>query len=97
MHTFITKDSRLLYFKMSFFFGQGIVVFGITVYAQALVIREKGPVFTTAFRPSSMVIVAIMGLLILGEEMHLGEYVFDSFIIPITKFESFIIPITKLK
>ncbi|XP_052299012.1 WAT1-related protein At5g07050-like isoform X5 [Citrus sinensis] len=51
----------------------GIVVFGITVYAQTLVIREKGPVFMTAFRPSSTVIVAILGLLILGEELHLGE------------------------
>ncbi|GAY32549.1 hypothetical protein CUMW_002970 [Citrus unshiu] len=63
----------------------GIVVIGITVYAQTLVIREKGPVFMTAFTPSSTVIVAIMGLLILGEELHLGEYVFESFIIPITK------------
>lgn len=51
----------------------GIVVFGITVYAQTLVIRQKGPVFMTAFRPSSTVIVAIMGPLILGEELHLGE------------------------
>ncbi|KAK9193852.1 hypothetical protein WN944_004552 [Citrus x changshan-huyou] len=33
----------------------------------------SGPVFMTAFRPSSTVIVAIMGLLILGEELHLGE------------------------
>ncbi|KAJ4705614.1 WAT1-related protein [Melia azedarach] len=51
----------------------GIVVFGLTAYVQILVIREKGPVFVTAFRPLSTVIVAILGLLILGEQLHLGE------------------------
>ncbi|KAJ0027241.1 hypothetical protein Pint_36500 [Pistacia integerrima] len=51
----------------------GVVIFGITVYLQTLVIREKGPVFMTAFRPLATVIVAVMGLLILGEEPYLGR------------------------
>ncbi|KAK9193849.1 hypothetical protein WN944_004549 [Citrus x changshan-huyou] len=50
-----------------------ILVFGITLYAQTLVIREKGPVFMTAFTPLSTVIAAVTGLLVLGEELHLGE------------------------
>lgn len=49
-------------------------MFGLTAYVQILVIREKGPVFVTAFRPLSTVIVAILGMLILGEQLHLGEY-----------------------
>ncbi|WCJ18034.1 nodulin MtN21 /EamA-like transporter family protein [Euphorbia peplus] len=53
----------------------GIVIFGIVVYIQMLAIREKGPVFVTAFSPLATVLVAIMGLLILGEPLHLGSVV----------------------
>ncbi|KAG8650545.1 hypothetical protein MANES_07G057200v8 [Manihot esculenta] len=52
---------------------QGIVIFGIIVYVQMTVIRKKGPVFVTAFRPSSTVLAAVMGVLILGEALHLGS------------------------
>jgi len=49
------------------------VIFGITVYVQTLAIRLKGPVFMTAFRPLSTLIVAIMGLLILGDALYIGR------------------------
>ncbi|XP_025012009.1 WAT1-related protein At5g07050-like [Ricinus communis] len=50
----------------------GIMIMGIVTYIQTLVVRVRGPVFVTAFRPLITVIVAIMGLLILGEALHLG-------------------------
>ncbi|XP_050234535.1 WAT1-related protein At5g07050-like [Mercurialis annua] len=50
----------------------GIVIFGIATYVQTLVMRTRGPVFVTAFRPFTTVIVAILGLLILGDALHLG-------------------------
>ncbi|GMN27262.1 hypothetical protein TIFTF001_001576 [Ficus carica] len=53
----------------------GIVIFGITFYVQNLVLRRKGPVFVTAFRPLGSLLVAIMALLILGEALHLGSIV----------------------
>ncbi|KAF8369757.1 hypothetical protein HHK36_032221 [Tetracentron sinense] len=51
----------------------GIMIYGVTTYVQLLVIRRKGPVFMTAFRPLSTISVAVMGLIILGEELHLGD------------------------
>jgi hypothetical protein len=56
-------------------FLQGVVIFGITLYVQTLVIRQKGPVFMTAFRPLATIIVAIMGLVILRDALYLGGYV----------------------
>ncbi|XP_041003881.1 WAT1-related protein At5g07050-like [Juglans microcarpa x Juglans regia] len=53
----------------------GIVIFGITVYVQTLVVRKKGPVFMTAFRPLAIVIVAIMGLFILGDVLYMGSII----------------------
>ncbi|KAG7986849.1 hypothetical protein I3843_03G102900 [Carya illinoinensis] len=53
----------------------GIVIFGITVYVQTLVIRKKGPVFMTTFRPLATIIVAIMGLLILGNALYMGSII----------------------
>ncbi|KAK7860349.1 wat1-related protein [Quercus suber] len=50
----------------------GVVIFGITVYLQTLVIRQKGPVFMTAFRPLATVIVAITGLFLLGDALYFG-------------------------
>lgn len=55
---------------------QGIVIYGITIYVQTLVVRTKGPVFMTAFRPLATIVVAIMGLFILGEAIYLGRYVY---------------------
>ncbi|KAF5480429.1 hypothetical protein F2P56_001179 [Juglans regia] len=53
----------------------GIMIFGITVYVQTLVVRKKGPVFMTAFRPLATIIVAIMGLLILGNALYMGSII----------------------
>ncbi|KAF8412639.1 hypothetical protein HHK36_000607 [Tetracentron sinense] len=57
----------------AFYILQGIMIYGVTTYVQLLVIRRKGPVFMTAFRPLSTISVAVMGLIILGEELHLGD------------------------
>nr|GMD26043.1 WAT1-related protein At2g39510-like [Ipomoea batatas] len=35
--------------------------------------KEKGPVFVTAFNPLSMIIVAIMGSFMLSEQLDLGK------------------------
>ncbi|KAG2715905.1 hypothetical protein I3760_03G100500 [Carya illinoinensis] len=56
-------------------YWQGVVIFGITVYVQTLVVRKKGPVFMTAFRPLAIVIVAIMGLFILGDVLYMGSII----------------------
>ncbi|KAG2673002.1 hypothetical protein I3760_13G069300 [Carya illinoinensis] len=53
----------------------GIVIFGITIYIQTLVVRKKGPVFMTAFRPLFTIVVAIMGLLILGDALYMGSII----------------------
>ena len=36
--------------------------------------KERGPVFVTAFNPLCMIIVAVLGSIILGEEITLGRY-----------------------
>ncbi|KAM4071366.1 hypothetical protein ACB094_11G057200 [Castanea mollissima] len=59
----------------------GVVIFGITVYVQTLAIRLKGPVFMTAFKPLSTLIVAIMGLLILGDALYIGGVIGATLII----------------
>ncbi|KAG6493718.1 hypothetical protein ZIOFF_048718 [Zingiber officinale] len=51
---------------------QGIVTSSMAYYVQALVIKEKGPVFASAFSPLMMIIVAIMGSFILAEKIYLG-------------------------
>ncbi|KAL4621219.1 hypothetical protein ACB092_06G212100 [Castanea dentata] len=38
-----------------------------------MVIKEKGPVFMTAFNPLSMILVAIIGSFVLVEAMFLGS------------------------
>ncbi|XP_075644453.1 WAT1-related protein At5g07050-like [Castanea sativa] len=59
----------------------GVVIFGITVYVQTLAIRLKGPVFMTAFKPLSTLIVAIMGLLNLGDALYIGRVIGATLII----------------
>ncbi|KAK3009452.1 hypothetical protein RJ639_014209 [Escallonia herrerae] len=51
----------------------GIICSGIAYYFSGLVLKEKGPVFVSAFNPLSMVIVAIMASFILAEQMDLGR------------------------
>jgi len=51
----------------------GIVCSGVAYYVQGLVIKQRGPVFVTAFNPLCMIITAILGSIILGEVITLGS------------------------
>lgn len=53
---------------------QGIVCSGLAYYIQGVVMKDRGPVFVTAFSPLSMVIVAVLSSFILAEQMYLGRY-----------------------
>ncbi|MCD9642617.1 hypothetical protein HAX54_029500 [Datura stramonium] len=53
----------------------GIVNSGIGYYVSGLIMNVKGPVFVTAFNPLNMVIVAILGSIILSEQLNLGRVV----------------------
>ncbi|PPS18747.1 hypothetical protein GOBAR_AA01807 [Gossypium barbadense] len=53
----------------------GVVCSGIAYYAQGVVIRERGPVFVTAFSPLCMIITAALGSFILAEKVHLGSII----------------------
>lgn len=50
---------------------------GIAYYVQGTVIKERGPVFVTAFSPLCMIITAALGAFVLSEQVHLGRYNFD--------------------
>uniref|UniRef100_A0A7C9CUB0 WAT1-related protein n=1 Tax=Opuntia streptacantha TaxID=393608 RepID=A0A7C9CUB0_OPUST len=51
----------------------GVFCSGLAYYIQGLVMKERGPVFVTAFNPLCMVIVAILSALIMAEKMYLGR------------------------
>ncbi|KAJ4979413.1 hypothetical protein NE237_010193 [Protea cynaroides] len=53
----------------------GIICSGIAYYVQGLIMKERGPVFVTAFSPLSMVIVAILSTFILSEQLCVGSLV----------------------
>ncbi|CAA3012647.1 WAT1-related At2g37460-like [Olea europaea subsp. europaea] len=53
----------------------GIFCSGIAYYIQGVVMKERGPVFVTAFSPLSMIIVAVLSSFILAEQMFLGRVV----------------------
>lgn len=63
-------DMRLLTVVYS-----GIMCSGVSYYIQGIVMKVKGPVFVTAFNPLGMIIVAIMGSIILAEEITLGRVI----------------------
>ncbi|KAK9741392.1 hypothetical protein RND81_03G102200 [Saponaria officinalis] len=63
-------DSKLLAYIYS-----GIVCSGLAYYVQGVVMKEKGPVFVTAFSPLSMIIVAFMGSFILAEQLSMGRII----------------------
>jgi hypothetical protein len=46
---------------------------GVAYYVQGLVTRQRGPVFVTAFSPLCMIVTALMGSVILKEEIRLGR------------------------
>ncbi|MFS7900905.1 hypothetical protein Hanom_Chr00s150302g01821751 [Helianthus anomalus] len=51
----------------------GIICSGAVYYVQGIIMRERGPVFVTAFNPLCMIIVAFMGLIFLAEKTYLGR------------------------
>ncbi|KAI3795649.1 hypothetical protein L1987_38305 [Smallanthus sonchifolius] len=61
-------DSRLLACVYS-----GVVCSGIAYYLQGVVNRVRGPVFVTAFSPLCMIITAVLGAIVLSEQVHLGS------------------------
>ncbi|XP_034205354.1 WAT1-related protein At2g39510-like isoform X2 [Prunus dulcis] len=63
-------DSKLLAAVYS-----GIICSGVAYYIQGLVMKERGPVFVTAFSPLSMIIVAVMSSFMLAEIMYLGRVI----------------------
>ncbi|GMN39011.1 hypothetical protein TIFTF001_008243 [Ficus carica] len=58
--------------KLMAAFYNGIMCSGLAYYIQGVIMKDRGPVFVTAFSPLCMVIVAIMGSFILGEQLYLG-------------------------
>ncbi|KAI6675024.1 hypothetical protein NL676_002930 [Syzygium grande] len=53
----------------------GIVCSGVTYYLQGVVMKDKGPVFVTAFSPLGTVIVAVLSTFILAERLFLGRII----------------------
>ncbi|XP_073315239.1 WAT1-related protein At1g21890-like [Primulina huaijiensis] len=53
----------------------GIVCSGIAYYLQSVVNKARGPVFVTAFSPLSMIITAVLGAIVLSEQVHLGSLI----------------------
>ncbi|GLT79252.1 hypothetical protein SLA2020_507460 [Shorea laevis] len=51
----------------------GVISSGLTYYIQGLIMKDRGPVFVTAFSPLCMVIVAVMSSFIFAEQMFLGR------------------------
>ncbi|KAH7524508.1 hypothetical protein FEM48_Zijuj06G0126800 [Ziziphus jujuba var. spinosa] len=66
----IGLDSRLLAAAYS-----GVVCSGIAYYMQGKVMKERGPVFVTAFSPLCMIITAALGAIVLAEQVHLGSLI----------------------
>ncbi|XP_041011067.1 WAT1-related protein At4g08300-like [Juglans microcarpa x Juglans regia] len=63
-------DSRLLASVYT-----GIVCSGIAYYLQGFVSKERGPVFVTSFSPLCMIITAVLGFIVLAEQVHLGSVI----------------------
>ncbi|XP_057504198.1 WAT1-related protein At2g39510-like [Actinidia eriantha] len=64
----LTWDTKLL----AAIYG-GIMCSGVNYYISGVVMKERGPVFVTAFNPLGMVFVAIMGSFMLAEEIYMGR------------------------
>ncbi|XP_042753240.1 WAT1-related protein At2g39510 isoform X2 [Lactuca sativa] len=59
----------------SFVILQGVVCSGFAYYISGVVMRDRGPVFVTAFNPLSMVIISILESSFLAEKLNLGNIV----------------------
>ncbi|CAN0878559.1 WAT1-related protein At1g25270 [Linum grandiflorum] len=53
----------------------GIVASGLVTIATVRIVETRGPVFASAFNPLSLVFVAIISCLMLGEVLHLGSVI----------------------
>ncbi|KAH7654706.1 WAT1-related protein [Dioscorea alata] len=53
----------------------GVVCSGVAYYVQGIVMKERGPVFVTAFNPLVMIIVAVLGSFILSENLTVGRII----------------------
>ncbi|XP_023904753.1 WAT1-related protein At2g39510 [Quercus suber] len=53
----------------------GLICSGFAFYIQGVVMKERGPVFVTAFSPLSVVLVMIIGSFILSETLHMGRVI----------------------
>ncbi|KAH7679465.1 WAT1-related protein [Dioscorea alata] len=53
----------------------GVMCSGVAYYVQGIVMKERGPVFVTAFNPLCMVIVAILASIILAEDITVGRVI----------------------
>ncbi|XP_073011357.1 WAT1-related protein At1g44800-like [Typha latifolia] len=53
----------------------GVVCSGVAYYVQGLVMKQRGPVFVTAFNPLCMIITAVLGSIILAEEITVGSVI----------------------
>jgi len=51
----------------------GVICSGLGYYLGGIIMKQKGPVFVTAFNPLSMVIVAFLGSIVLSEQLNLGR------------------------
>ncbi|KAM0948907.1 putative EamA domain-containing protein [Dioscorea sansibarensis] len=53
----------------------GVMCSGVAYYLQGIVMKERGPVFVTAFNPLCMIIVAILASIILAEDITVGRVI----------------------
>ncbi|AQK91785.1 WAT1-related protein [Zea mays] len=53
----------------------GIMCSGVAYYVQGIVIKDRGPVFVTAFSPLCMILVTVLGSFILSEVVTLGRLI----------------------
>ncbi|CAN4116907.1 unnamed protein product [Withania somnifera] len=51
----------------------GVFCSGLAYYIQGVIMKDRGPVFVTAFNPLGMIIVAILSTIILHEQLCLGR------------------------
>lgn len=70
----INRYPLQVYLQHEYILVQGIICSGVAYYVQGLVMKERGPVFVTAFSPLSMIIVAVMSSFMLAEIMYLGRF-----------------------
>ncbi|KAL8166810.1 hypothetical protein V2J09_008309 [Rumex salicifolius] len=63
-------DSKLL----TWIYG-GIVCSGMAYYIQGVIVKERGPVFVTAFSPLGIITVAVFSSFIFSEQLFLGSVI----------------------